>query len=281
TFQEMMMHRIAISTAVLSVAVFAAQGLAATVTYLPSNAPYDHTEAAPVGVANDAPTGYESGSFAAPGSGGKTEIYLTAASVFGSTPVTIPQIQSISFFTKNSTGQTGSNVDWYITAYTNPQAYGNDSTFYHHALTFEDTYARNVNAPANTWNQFSTSAGANQLTVSDHNRGASGPVYGTATDPTLADLQSGPVNWNSFNSAYSSTPVDYSTDTIAVLDVSTASSWANGFTGQIDGVSVSWLDSSNQLQTSSVNFEAVPEPTTLAMLGLGGIGLLMRRRRGA
>ncbi|MGN6626915.1 MAG: PEP-CTERM sorting domain-containing protein, partial [Tepidisphaeraceae bacterium] len=102
-----------------------------------------------------------------------------------------------------------------------------------------------------------------------------------ATDPTLADIQSGSVDWHSFNAAYSSTPVDYSTDTINFLDVSTGSSWANGFTGQIDGVSVSWLDSSNQLQTSSVNFEAVPEPTTLAMFGLGGIGLLMRRRRGA
>jgi hypothetical protein len=96
----------------------------------------------------------------------------------------------------------------------------------------------------------------------DSNR--NGGVFGTYSDPTLGILQAGLFTWPN------NTSNDYSNEIVSLFSLQTGSAWANGFTGQVDGLRITL----NNGDVGIVNFEAqlpvaeVPEPASLAVWSL-------------
>jgi hypothetical protein len=93
-------------------------------------------------------------------------------------------------------------------------------------------YSNGLNAPANTWNQWSTGGAVNQLVWYDAPR----TFQGFSGGPTLANLQAGPVNWANYPSG-STGIVDYSHESVKYIKLATGSSWA-GFTGYLDAINI-------------------------------------------
>ena len=248
----------------------------AQTVYYPGDGITDTTN--PLGVAGDAAPGFGTGSFQANGAT-KTAITFTPETLFGSgSSFDIGDIENISFWTKQSgvPSDPGTYVNWYLEIYAAPTGSGDDS-WYRRRLNFEPYFSpdlNDTNQPADTWVEWSTDTSANQLRVFDANRGASGAVYGTYTDPFLSDIQVGPVDWNSFYSGYSSTPVTYEDDAVWFMAISTGSGWASGFDGQVDGVTVTLKSG----QIATIDFEAIPAPASCALLAFGALTASRRRR---
>jgi hypothetical protein len=222
-----------------------------TLTLLPS----DPTASNVVAGSSNAP-GFPTGSWASPGVGGKSEWYLPASALF-SGPVTVNDIASISYWTNKPT--TGADPDWTFYIYTAKQS--GDPNFYHSRLNSEPLYTSSI-VPPNTWHEWSTNNGANSMRFYDANR--NGGIFGTFADPTLAMLQGGPFTWpNSVSNNYGS-------EIISLFSLQTGSAWANGFTGQVDGLTITLKNG----DIGIVNFEsqvapaAVPEPASLAVWSL-------------
>lgn len=260
----------------LSATVLTAGTAGAQTVYYPGDGVTDTTD--PIGVAGDAAPGFGTGSFMANGAT-KTAIQFDPATLFGSgASFTMSDIANVSFWTKQSgvPSDPGTYVNWYLEIYTAPTGSGDDS-WYRRRLNFEPYFSPDLsdaNQPADTWVEWSTNASANQLRVFDANRGASGPVFGTYTDPFLSDIQTGPVDWSSYFAGYNSTPVTYENDDVWFMAISTGSGWASGFEGLVDGVTVT-LHSG---QTATIDFEAIPAPASCALLAMGGLAALRRRR---
>jgi len=205
----------------------------------------------------------------------KSELYIPVAALF-SGPVTVGDLASISYFT-NKPGDAGS-PDWTFLIYTAKQA--GDSSFYHSRLNSEPylTGTSDADDPANAWHQWSTD-GSDPMRFYDANR--DGGVYGTYTDPTLAQLTAGPVTWN--GSGENGTSHDYSGEDISYFSLQTGSAWADGFTGLLDGLQIKLTDG----QVGTVNFEsATPLPSAawggLVLCGMIGMtGGAKRLRRSA
>lgn len=216
--------------------------------------------------------GFPSGSWqaAAPTPGSKSELYVPASALF-STPVTISDISSISYWT-NKPGNSGS-PDWSFYIYTAKTGTGDTGSFYHSRLTSEPylTNTPSASDPANTWHEWSTNDPNNPMRFYDSNR--DGGVFGTYTDPTLANLQSGPVTWPTSGTTY-----NYGGDTVSLFSLQTGSLWAYGFNGLVDGVTITL----NNGDVGTINLEAaqpVPEPSSLALFGFGSAALAGWRLR--
>ncbi len=271
--------------AMFVLALMAAPAHATTVTVHPGDN-LDPDTSAPLGVQGDSAPGFASGSFQANGST-KTANVFTAAQLFGSgSSVTIGDLQSLSYWTKQKVPASGAPVNWYLQIYTAADGPNNDASWYGHRLNLEPYFSQNRSEPDNTWVKWSTDGATNKLRVFDANRGDGQAIYGTYSDPFLSDLTGGTINWNDYYNGYVDQTFDYRSEKIAYVSLSTGSGWADGFTGQVDGLSINW-NAGDASQTTNVNFEAsnaqaVPEPSALAMFGLGllGLGVLVRRGRG-
>ena len=256
-----------ISTALLSVAF----QLSATTTTIVSYTPPPNSQGA-YGVF--AP-GFDQGSFQAVGPG-KSEIYIAPSQLFSS-PVKISDIASISYYT-NKPGD-GTQVDWTFYLYTNTTGTGDTGSFYHTRLNSEPYFAQ-ATAPGNTWHQWTTGVTPNQsMRFYDADRTG---VFGTYNDPFLSQLQSGPITWNSFGPSYGvagqtygPTSIDYSNELIKYFSFQTGSAWSSGFNGYLDGFRVTLTNG----DIGVVNFDAIPEPSTVVLIGVGLAALVQVKRR--
>jgi hypothetical protein len=179
--------------------------------------------------------------------------------------LTVNDLSSLSFSTYKTTA--GALPDWYLIVYTAPYS-GGEKSWYGNRLILEPYLGNNLtpaSTAANQWNTFSTGAGVNQLTVSDSALAGNLGFYG---QPTLANIQSGPVTWSAYTAGGSSTPVNYGSMNIMGIVLSTGSGWAAGFTGLVDDVNIVTTQGNAQ-----IDLEPVPEPTTLTMIA-GGMLLL-------
>ena len=216
-----------------------------------------------IGVAGDAAPGFGTGSFQANGAT-KTAIQFNPETLFGTgASFTMSDIANVSFWTKQNgvPSDPGTYLNWYLEIYTATTGSGDDS-WYRRRLNFEPYFSPDLsdaNQPSDSWVEWSTDTSANQLRVFDANRGDPSPVYGTYTDPYLSDIQVGPVDWS---------------DDVWFMAISTGSGWAAGFDGQVDGVTVT-LHSG---QVATIDFEAVPAPASCALMALGGLAAIRRRR---
>ena len=184
--------------------------------------------------------------------------------------LTVSQLNSLSLSTFLSPANVANDGNWFLTIYTAPRT-GGETSWYGNRLILEPYLAANYSNPANQWNTFSTALGTDQLRVDDTALSASLGFYG---EPTLANVQSGAITWSTYFAGGSSTPITYGSQNIEAIVLSTASGWAAGFNGLVDNVNINTSQGNVQF-----DLEAVPEPTTLALLGFGLAGLVLIRKR--
>jgi hypothetical protein len=221
------------------------------------------------GNAGTSAPGFPTGSWQAPGTAQKSESYIPASALF-SGPVTLNDIASISYWTNKAT--TAADVDWTFLIYTAKTNSGDTGSFYHTRLNSEPYFSSTPVVPANTWHQWSSNDPNNPMRFYDAARSG---TFGTYGDPTLAQLQAGPITWGN------NTQYDYRTsaDTISLFSLQTGSAWANGFTGLVDGLTITLTNG----DVGIVNLEAVPVPLPAAAWAgltlIGGVGGLKGVRR--
>lgn len=210
--------------------VFAASELAraamsTTFVITPLSPVFDSNDVA--GVTLDAAPGFPTGSFKSKGTK-KTDMYFAASEIFGH-PVTIGDVASLSYWTKTGASHTVAPTDWSLIIYTQPYA-GQVGTagWYGDRIGAEPYFAINLNDPGNTWNQWSSDAGDNQLRFYESTAGAPGANFGTYNDPTWDVLKAG--------NALSGLP--YAGHEVQSFSIQTGSATAGGFTGQVDGVRI-------------------------------------------
>ena len=165
-------------------------------------------------------------------SAAKFELYIDPVAVFGST-FTIDQIASLTYHTNNVVAP--GNIDFFAVLYTTPCT-GGDASWYCHRLTAEPMYFNNYVPPtAGVWNTYTTAVGPNQFTFYDYNRTG---AYGFYPQPTLQDIQAGPITWSSYIGSGSSTPVDYGSDTVKYISFQTGSATSALLDGYLDAITV-------------------------------------------
>jgi hypothetical protein len=201
-----------------------------------------------VGVPQDAAPGYQFGSFASNGTA-KTDMYFPPQSLFGRA-VTVGEVTAISYWTKKGTLHTSDPGDWYLTIYTEPYT-GHLSTsgWYGDRYGAEPYFSVNLDAPANAWNQWSTDGPDNKLRFFESTQGAPGANFGSYTDP----------DWDTFKAAAPLSGIGVrANQSILYFSLQTASGWAAGFTGQLDGLRIQLSDGS----VATINFEPYVVATT-------------------
>ncbi len=239
--------------AITIVALFdGAVGNAQTATNLivtPSSAIFDCKNIA--GVPMDAAPGFPFGSFQSTGgpatlcgSGGssyKTDMYFTPESLFGGRSVKIGDIASISYWTKNATTHIVDPRDWYLVIYT--KKYPSQLSGWYGARIGTEPYSsENLTDPPNKWARWTTGGPVNQLRFFESTYG----YFGSYSDPHWAAFIAG----NSLGGGHGPS-VPYANQPILSFSVQTASTWAAGFTGKLDGLRIQLTD----LSVATINFE--------------------------
>ncbi len=145
----------------------------------------------------------------------------------------IDDISSISYHTNKPGSQ--NDVDFYVVIYTKPDGVDDKASWYGYKLIGEPYFSKNLNAPSNQWNMWSTDVGTNQLTFFDPDTIG---FYGFYGQPTLQDIQAGPINWNNYYSRCPVTNIDYAVETVKYISFQTGTGWMNTFQGYIDAITI-------------------------------------------
>lgn len=195
-----------------------------------------------VGVSGDAASGFSSGSFASDGTG-KTDIYFTPEVLFAGREISVEQVARMSYWTKKGTTHVVDPADWYVAIYTKPFA-GDVSTpgWYGSRFGSEPYFSADLAAPTDTWNQWSTNLTTNTLRFFESTQGAPGASFGSYTDSAWANF----IGANALG-----TSVRRASQQILFFSIQTGSAWADGFTGQLDGLRIELTDGS----VATINFE--------------------------
>lgn len=213
------------------------------------------------GVTQDGAPGFATGSFASNGAA-KTDMYFTPEAMFGHT-VTYGDVASVSYWTKKASTHAADLVDWFVVMYSKPYA-GDMSTptWYGDRVGAEPYLSMNLNDPANTWNQWTTDAGDNQLRCYESTQGAPGATFGSYTDPDCISRLAG----NALSGQA------YAAHEILYFSIQTGSCCAAGFTGQVDGLRVEL----NSGEVVNLNFEPFLQPADRDSCKKNGWSSLLR-----
>jgi len=149
----------------------------------------------------------------------------------------IDDISSISYHTNKPGSQ--NDVDFYLVIYTKPDGVDDKASWYGYKLIGEPYFSRNLNAPSNQWNKWSTDVGMNQLTFFDPDTIS---FYGFYGQPTLQDIQAGPINWHDYYSGCPVTNIDYGVEVVKYISFQTGTNWMNTFQGYIDAITIALKD---------------------------------------
>lgn len=161
----------------------------------------------------------------------------------------IDDIASISYHTNTPHPITGTTPhNFYMIIYTKPDGIDDKSGWYGYRLIGEPYLSKNLNAPANQWNKWSTDAGTNQLTFFDPDTIG---FYGFYGQPTLQNIQAGPINWHDYYSGCPVTNIDYGVEVVKYISFQTATGWMNVFQGCVDAITIALKDGT----TVSVDLE--------------------------
>jgi hypothetical protein len=220
--------RIALNDGTVTVIDFQPQDTALfTVT---QESPANTSPSGLVGVAGDGAPGFEGGSFAASGTP-KAELYFTPSGLFGH-EITIGDIARMSFFTKKGTTYAVDPIDWYLTLYTEKYP-GQTGGWYGARISTEPCYSSDINAPANTWNLWSTDDATNQLRFFESTNG----YFGSSADPTWTEF----LTRSSVAGLDGRISVPYAEQQVRYFTMQTGST-AIGFEGQVDGLEIELKD---------------------------------------
>jgi hypothetical protein len=177
-------------------------------------------------------------------------MYFTPEALFGGREVALGDVAGISYWTKKGTTHVADPGDWFINIYTKPYVGdASSATWYGDRIGTEPYFSANLSDPANTWNQWSTGGASNKLRFFESTQGAPGANYGSYSDP----------DWSTFIAGNALSGSAYAAHKILYFSPQTASGWAAGFTGQIDGLRIELTDGS----VATINFEPISTPPTV------------------
>ena len=244
---------VAVTATSLTVIGTASAATSSNTVVTPTSPVYDSAADTNVlGVLGDSAPGFPTGSLASNGVG-KTFIGLTPQQLFGRS-VTLGDIASMSYWTKKATLHTGKYVgDWYVNIYTNPfKGDHNANAWYGERIGAEPYLSANMDETAGAWNMWSTDGATNRLRFFE----STGGYFGSYTDP----------DWATFVARTGLAGEQYASQTVKLFTVQTGTAWMDGFTGRVDGLTITLTDGS----VATVNFEASNMSTDKAACKSGG-----------
>ncbi|RYZ60026.1 MAG: hypothetical protein EOP08_14960, partial [Proteobacteria bacterium] len=144
--------------------------------------------------------------------------------------ITLAEIESVKVHSRRNSAVSS---DFSMLVYTEPQAAGNDDTWYHHRLHAELSNATALDAPAQEWNEFGTGAAVNGLRFWDfRNKNIDeGAQPGADGFFTLATLQAGAITPAGLEAR------DYRAEKIKYLTFASYST-ALDFDAALDGIEI-------------------------------------------
>ena len=194
------------------------------------------------------------------GTDDKFALYLTPEYLFQNAgDVTVDDLTHVSYHTKKDEETSGSEPhNVYLQLYTEPDGVDDRASWYGYRITAEPYYSRNLDAPADEWIEWSTEGGDNQLTFFDDSYVGFG-FYGG--QPTLGELQAGPIDWSARRSGAPSTNVDYGQEVIKYITFQTGSGYPASFEAFLDTIEVgistgAGMGNDGNGQTARVDLEA-------------------------
>lgn len=167
----------------------------------------------------------------------KFALYLTPDYLFRNAgDVTIDDLTHVLYHTKKDLETTGSEpYNVYLQIYTEPDGTDDKASWYGYRLTAEPYFAQDLDAPGGEWVTWTTNEGDNQLTFFDDSSVGFG-FYGG--QPTLQEMQAGPIDWSARKSGAPSTSIDYGQEVIKFITFQTGSSYPESFDAFLDTIEI-------------------------------------------